>query len=92
MTVRYIIAVSNRGILPEGEPLAMRRLRARLLIQQVDGYWGLTDGIDEKVYRVNIGDASKLKPEEIREFEDSFAQEKRILRIYELEELTSAGK
>lgn len=86
----YIIAISDKGILPKREESqAMDRL-AQKIFQIRETYLGslcFTNGFDEKNY---IGQRPKeklLSAEELEQLKDDFSKEKRNLEIFILKEV-----
>jgi len=93
-SIKYIISISANKPLPEDEASFCEPVRLDMLVNK----FGAVDfarfpfrlyekGFDEKKYAVQMDENNPLTHEEVKEFEEAYAKEKRIIKFYRLDQL-----
>ena len=93
-SIKYIVSISGSKPLPKDEASFCEPVRLDMLVEKF-GTVGFArfpfrlyeKGFDEKKYAVKTDKNNPLTHEEIKEFEEAYAKEKRIIKFYRLNQL-----
>ena len=89
--IRYIISVSDKGIIPEipdekSEAMSLLGKRVQNLQRIYPGSWYLSEGYDEKYYTATRPREHPLNSKDDDDLRTAFGKEKRDLDIYKLDQ------